>query len=125
MAKLFYRIELEHQKLTGQKEDELSDYFEKEINDHLEQMGELLIDDLSQFDIRAEYCNDSLSIELVEWKSKVRYLLQYSYEWQAHYGCRDMCKSDYVDKEIEFTFKDEQLIFEKDIIEPRTTFEEF
>jgi len=88
-------------------------------------LASFLVGDVSQHDIRAEYCTDSLKIISVDKiEGRGSYALEYSYEWSAYYGCRDMCKGDTEYDSMTFRYWGELLIFKKTVIEPRSTYDE-
>lgn len=50
--------------------------------------------DVRKHDPRAVYVDDSFSVESVVIAENGEVHLTYGYDWEAHYGCSDMCQSD-------------------------------
>lgn len=95
------------------------------LRDNYELHG-FIIGDVTQHDMRAEYCADSFRLLSVErGECRGAYILEYSYEWSAYYGCRDMCKGDTEHAWMNFRYWNGELIFRKVVVEPRSTVDEF
>lgn len=89
-------------------------------------LEDFLVGDVSRHDMRATYCDESFEIRSVE-RAPGRgiFELEFSYEWTAYYGCPDMCRGNREFDSTTFRYWDGQLIFEKTIVGPRTTRDEF
>lgn len=89
-------------------------------------LQEVLVGDVTRFNLRADYSHDSLTLEEVDRHGRSgRYTLRYTFGWEAYWGCRDMNDGDIVSDEIEFTYKDGIASFSREVIERRSTHEEF
>ena len=87
---------------------------------------EVLVGDVTRFNLRADYSYDSLKLESIERHGRSsRYTLRYSFGWEAYWGCRDMNDGDIVSDEIEFIYKDGAATFSREHVERRSTYEEF
>lgn len=87
---------------------------------------EILVGDLSRYDLRATYSTDSLILDSIRKDTRrSHYWLLYSFEWEAYHGCPEMDNSDTVEDEIAFTYLGGEAIFEKRAVADRTTYEEF
>lgn len=106
----------------GLSPDELLSALQHEANE----LHEMLVGDVTRFNLRADYTSDSLQLEAVERYGKgIRYSLRYTFGWEAYWGCRDMNDGDIVSEEIDFTYRDGVAYFSREVIEGRTTKEEF
>lgn len=95
------------------------------LSGHYEELEGFLIGDLSRHSFRAEYSDESLTLDGVYPIERNTYSLQYSYEWSAHYGCKDMNHGDTQIEEIRFKYVKGVAKFQKEEHEPRSTYEEF
>jgi hypothetical protein len=85
---------------------------------------EYLIGDLSAYDMRAEYVEDSFSIQEVRIIDDKNIEVYYSYEWHAHYGCKDMIRDGAQDHCVNALVMGKNIQFEFNEVETKSTFEE-
>ena len=72
-----------------------------------------LVGDVSRHDMRAGYCEESFRILSVNrGQGRGAFELEFSYEWTAYYGCRDMCKGNTECDSASFRYWGGSLIFE-------------
>ncbi len=111
--------------------------FSVEIPDEVEENGIIaaieadeeliyaLIGDLKRFDMRAVFCIESFKVDNVDFIEDNKVIVSYSYAWDAHYGCRDLCCGDDEDGQFTGRIIDGNLVLEIYETDPRTTQEEF
>ena len=88
----------------------------------------LLVGDVSSHDMRATFTDGSFRVEdITKDKGIGMYTLDYCYDWDAYYGCRDMCRSDTEYDATSFRYWCGRLIFVIEFHEQecRSTDEEF
>lgn len=90
----------------------------------------------TQYDLRADYCEGSLAVEDISFDSletndddelvlDITGNAEVTYDWYAHYGCKDMCGGDQLNDSWEFHLQGSELNFSLEIPEERDTHEEF
>jgi hypothetical protein len=90
-----------------------------------EELIQALIGDLDMHDSRAEYTDESFSVDEVSLRDNGEVHISYSYEWNAYYGCKDMCKAESNFGSAIGHIVGGELVFQVAEREKRTTFEEF
>lgn len=81
------------------------------------------------YDMRDDYCDGSLVIEDIQLKDiiftengdliETHGVAFVTYEWYAHYGCKDMCNEDQIDEEWPFHIINETINFNLPLPEQR------
>ena len=80
---------------------------------------------MSHINHRAE-CYNGIVVESVEHNYGSTYTFSYSYEWNVYNGYSDMDEHDEVHDSIGFQIAENgKIVFEKIVLEPRSTLDEF
>lgn len=97
----------------------------KEAIEADEELVTALIGDPTRFDQRATYVDDSFIVEAVEFGDKNQVYVSIAFDWEAYYGCKDLCKEDNYLTTVTGHINGGKLVFEILETEPRNTVEEF
>ena len=89
-----------------------------------EELVHALIGDLERHDSRATYVDDTFVVTDVEVASNGELRVHYSFQWEAHYGCQDMCASEIEHDSAVGRIEGGDLIFQIVRYEKPTTFDE-
>lgn len=84
-----------------------------------------LIGDLERHDARATYVEDTFAVTEVEIASNGELRVHYSFQWEAHYGCQDMCASEVETDYAVGRIEGGDLVFQLTRYDKRTTVDEF
>ena len=104
--------------------DNIQEAIGEAISDDDELVG-LLIGDLVGYDSRATYIEDSFSVTEVTLGDNGEVHVSFRFEWEALYGCRDMCKTDLDEKTVVGEIRGGKLVLRVPEYERRTTVDEF
>ncbi len=98
--------------INNQTSKSICESLEIWLNNHCDLLEEYLTANVWQWNAKAEYVRDSLSIKAVTHDADDCYCMEYEYTWEAYYGCRDMNQGESVDDEVCFEFINGKLLFE-------------
>ena len=96
------------------------------LQQHTDELEEVLVGDVSHHNVRATYSYDSLELDEIERESgRGCYTLRYRYGWEAYWGCKDMNDGNIENDEISFRYCGGEAIFSGEVFEKRDTHDEF
>jgi len=112
------------------EESQLQQSIQDSILHHESEFYERMASVCVQYDMRAELCEGSLDVESVslgalELTEDDELVLNFTgsvevtYDWYAHYGCKDMCGGDQVNDRWEFNAVDSEISFSLEIQQER------
>ena len=108
-----------------QEDEDLS--LEEAIVEHLgddDELDNAVLQDVARHDARASYVEESFHIANVEVLDQERVSIECQYDWEAFYGCRDLCKYETESRVLVGELSGCRLAVKIVLPDPRTTLDE-
>jgi hypothetical protein len=96
--------------------------FQRELSCLPDDLIGFILGNLSYLDNRAEI--GMFMVNDIEENDDGSFTLHYSFDWSAYYGCSDMMPEGDEYGEISFNYENDSLVFEKEVIPERSTYDE-